>query len=328
MKKVMITGARGFIGSALCRKLLTFGVEVHAVSRRPSSQARHWRSGSAGGVDQGAGAPLVQWTADLVELEAVRALTKTIRPDVTIHLASQVTGSRSLHYVVPVLQNNLLATVNLLTASSECGANRVVLAGSFEEPDEMDGVPCSPYAAAKWAVSGYARMFGALYQSPIVTAKIYMVYGPDQPDQTKLVPYVITSLLRGDAPKLSSGTRVVDWVFVDDVVDGLIGCGQTPGIEGCTVELGSGVLTSIRDVVAQLSGLMPNVARPQFGVLPDRPFERSQKADISRSYELIGWRPHTRLPEGLARTVDWYRAQCEASSNGRDVCCDDARDVA
>jgi UDP-glucose 4-epimerase len=99
-------------------------------------------------------------------------------------------------------------------------------------------VPCSPYAAAKWSVSGYARMFRALYQIPVVIAKIFMVYGSGQTDHTKLIPYVILSLLRGEAPRLSSGVRLVDWIFVDDVVDGLIGCAQTHGIDGRTVEFG------------------------------------------------------------------------------------------
>jgi len=128
-----------------------------------------------------------------------------------------------------------MTAFNLLIAGAENSAGRMVLAGSFEEPDEVDTAPCSPYAAAKWAASGYARMFHALYQVPVVVAKIFMVYGPGQLDYTKLIPYVTLSLLRGEAPMLSSGARLVDWIYVDDVVDGLIGCAQAPGIEGRTV---------------------------------------------------------------------------------------------
>src|ERR1700761_9643747 len=112
VNKILITGARGFIGSVLCRKLLASGVEVHAVSRQPSSQVRDWWRASAEGVDPGADAASVQWwTADLAELEAVKTLYRAVRPDATLHLASQVTGSRSMEFVVPVLQNNLLTAL-------------------------------------------------------------------------------------------------------------------------------------------------------------------------------------------------------------------------
>ena len=245
------------------------------------------------------------WNADLVELEATRTLIQTIRPDATFHLASLVTGSRSLEKVVPIFRNNFMTAFNLLMATAENSAGRIVLAGSLEEPDEVNSVPCSPYAAAKWSASGYARMFHALYQTPIVIAKIFMVYGPGQSDHTKLIPYVTISLLRGEAPRLSSGLRSIDWIYVDDVVEGLIRCAEAPGIEGRTVELGSGEMLSIREVVQQLSELVPCTVDPEFGALPDRPFERFKKADIAESYRLTGWQPSTPLPAGLARTVEW-----------------------
>jgi nucleoside-diphosphate-sugar epimerase len=213
--------------------------------------------------------------------------------------------------VLPIFRNNFLTAFNLLIATAENSTGRVVLAGSFEEPDEVDSVPCSPYAAAKWSASGYARMFHALYQTPVVLAKIFMVYGPGQSDHTKLIPYVITSLLRGEPPRLSSGVRMVDWIYVDDLVDGLIACAQYPGIDGQTVELGSGEMFSIREVVQQLSDLATSTIDPQFGALPDRPLERVEKADIAGSYELIGWKPTTSLRAGLTRTVKWYKKQAE-----------------
>jgi UDP-glucose 4-epimerase len=312
MTKALVTGARGFIGSALCRRLIASGVEVHAVSRKPPADAKHWSRAFAGDMRHAARASTIQWwDADLVELEAVRSLIRTIRPDTTFHLASLVTGSRSLEMVLPIFENNFMTAFNLLMATAENSAGRIVLAGSFEEPDEVGSVPCSPYAAAKCSASGYARMFHALYQTPVVIAKIFMVYGPGQSDHTKLIPYVTMSLLRGEAPRLSSGIRLVDWIYVDDVVDGLIGCAQTPGIDGRTVEFGSGEMLSIREVVQQLSDLVACAVDPQFGALPDRPLERVKKADIAESYKLIGWRPSTSLRAGLACTVEWYKKQAE-----------------
>lgn len=304
IRRALITGASGFIGTALCGKLIASGVEVHGVSRDPpvGAETQH-RWG-----DHGAQASKIQWwKADLVELESVRSLIREIRPDATFHLGSLVTGSRSLEIVLPVFRNNFLTTLNLLVGTAENNAGRIVLAGSFEEPDERAPVPCSPYAAAKWSASGYAQMFHALYEVPVVIAKIFMVYGAGQWDHTKLIPYVTISRLRGEAPKLSSGGRLVDWVYVDDVVDGLIGCAQAPGIDGRTVELGSGKMHSIREIVEQLRDLVPCPVDPLFGALPDRPLERSKKADIAASYELICWQPSVSLAEGLTRTVEWYK---------------------
>ena len=281
LERVLVTGANGFIGTALCRRLIASGVEVHGVSRNPppGAHAQHWWRSVAGDIGHDAKVSEIQWwNADLVELEAARSLIRAIRPDAIFHLASLSIGSRSLEKVLTLFQDNFMTAFNLLISSAENSAGRMVLAGSFEEPDEVDSVPCSPYAAAKWAASGYARMFHALYQVPVVVAKIFMVYGPGQLDYAKLIPYVTLSLLREEAPKLSSGVRLVDWIYVDDVVDGLIGCAQTPGVEGRTVELGSGEMHSIREIVGQLADLIPSSVDPLFGALPDRPLERSQES--------------------------------------------------
>jgi UDP-glucose 4-epimerase len=316
IRRVLVTGASGFIGTALCRKLIASGVEVHGVSRSPPAGANTRNRSFAGDTILGTQAPKIHWwNADLVELEAARRLTRAVRPDATFHLASLVTGSRNLEMVLPTLQNNFMTAFNLLLSTAENGAGRIILAGSFEEPDELDSVPCSPYAAAKWSASGYARMFRALYKVSVVNAKIFMVYGPGQGDHTKLIPYVTTSLLRGEAPKLSSGIRLVDWIYVDDVVDGLVGCAQTPGIDGHTVELGSGEMHSIREIAEKLVDLVRCKVNPLFGALPDRPLERIQKADIAGSYELIGWQPSTSLEAGLTRTIQWYKKSLNSISN-------------
>jgi UDP-glucose 4-epimerase len=103
---------------------------------------------------------------------------------------------------------NQAAAVNLLTAVAKSApAARVVLAGSLEEPHQPDDLtPSSPYAAAKWAATAYARMFAALWDVRVSVVQIAMAYGPGQFDATKLVPYAALALLRGDAVRLSSGT--------------------------------------------------------------------------------------------------------------------------
>lgn len=310
MVKVLVTGARGFIGSQLCKRLAASGVELHAVSRRPPLDVAAWWQSIGGDLSNARRAAAIHWwNVDLIDMQAIRELIRTVRPDTTYHLASLVTGSRSLEIVLPILQNNFLTALNLLLATAESGAGRIVLAGSIEEPDDLDPIPCSPYAAAKGAASGYARMFAALYQTEVVIAKISMVYGPGQADLAKLVPYVTTAFLRGERPLLSSGVRAVDWICVDDVVDGLMVCAHATGAEGRAIDLGSGEVCTIREIVRQLRELVPGAPEPVFGAISDRPLERVAKADVASSYKLIGWNPSISLQAGLRRTVDWYRSR-------------------
>lgn len=301
-EKILITGASGFIGSHLCHRLLEDQGEVHAVYRTQpppeKSQAKWWR-------------------ADLSDAAAVRTLFRNIRPDVIFHLASHVKGAPNLEHVLPTFCSNLQSTINLLTLAAEIGCRRMVLTGSLAEPEPENGelFPSAPYAAAKWASSGYARMFHALYKLPVVIARVFMVYGPAQQDLTKLIPYVTLSLLRGEIPKITSGERLVDWIYVSDVVDGFIALGQAPGVDGATIDLGSGMLVSIREIVQQLAAVVDRGAKVEFGALPDRPLEPTRLSDPAETFARIGWKPRVSLREGLERTVDWYRAQLERSAD-------------
>jgi nucleoside-diphosphate-sugar epimerase len=160
-------------------------------------------------------------------------------------------------------------------------------------------------------------MFHALYGLPVVTARIFMVYGPGQRDLGKLVPYTVLALLRGERARFSSGRRPVDWVYVDDVVDGLIALAAAPGIEGERLDLGSGELVTVREVAERLAAIAGPAAAAAglgFGELADRPFEPSPGAGVERTLELAGWRPAVSLDDGLRRTFEWYR---EAMREGR-----------
>jgi UDP-glucose 4-epimerase len=292
-KKALVSGASGFIGAHLCRRLLNDGAEVHGISRSDRSRDEH-------GV--------FWWRGDLAEAGAVRSILTAVRPDLIFHLASHVAGARDRELVGPTFRSNLLSTVNLLDVASEVGCERVLLAGSLEEPEPGNphATPCSPYAAAKWASGAYARMFHALYQLPVVICRLFMVYGPEQQDLRKLIPYTILSLLRGEPPNLMSGRRVIDWIYVEDVVDGFLAAAAAGGIEGRTVDLGSGSLIPVRTVVEKLVYLINPRIEPRFGALADRPLEQVRVADVANSLDLIGWKPTVSLEEGLKRTADWY----------------------
>lgn len=292
--KVLVTGASGFIGLALTRRLVEAGAEVHGIYRRSRP------------VDSVGGK---WWQCDLTDLVATRHLMNSIRPEVVFHLASHVAGSRELSAVAPTLQSNFLSTVNLLTVL-DGNCRRIVLTGSMEEPVAAGDwpVPSSPYAAAKLAANAYGRMFHRLYGTPVVILRLFMVYGPGQLDLTKLVPYTILSLLSERPPKLSSGRRRVDWVYVDDVVEAYLAAGLAPpAVDGGAFDIASGELVTVRAVVERVTQLINPTLRPQFGATPDRAHEQEPTADLRPAAEQLHWRPRTPLTDGLARTVEWYR---------------------
>lgn len=294
----LVTGASGFLGSNLCQRLVDSGAEVHATSRaaRTSDDDR-----------------LRWWQSDLASDESARALVREIRPDVIFHLAGQVSAAPDVSLVVPAFRSLLASTLNLLAAVEELGGARVVLTGSLTEPrssgDEV--VPSSPYAAAKWASTAYARMFHALYGTPAVIVRPFMTYGPGQ-NPEKLVPHVILSLLRGASPKLASGRWSADWVYVDDVIDGFLLAATRAGIDGKTIDLGSGELTSTREIVEKVVARIDPRIDPEFGALPDRPAEEVRIADVTAAKAALGWEPRTSLDRGLEQTIAWYRDRSRA----------------
>jgi len=294
---VAVTGSTGFIGSHLVARLGQLGAEVHGMARskqEPASPA--FRSHEL----------------DLRDYAAVTAKLKAIAPEYVFHLAGHVTGNTDLKHVMPAFESNLASTVNILCACVDTGsgARRVVTTGSLVEPspNDQDAVPSSPYAAAKWGSSSYTRMFHALYGLPTNIARVFMVYGPGQRDESKLVPYVVRSLLSGKAPEISSGQRLIDWIFVTDVVEGFLSIASSPGIEGQSVDLGSGQLISTRDLILKICGMVDASVAPRFGALPDRRMEPLRIADVARTFEQTGWRPSTPIDVGLSVVIDHYRA--------------------
>jgi UDP-glucose 4-epimerase len=143
-----------------------------------------------------------------------------------------------------------------------------------------------------------------------------MTYGPGQ-DERKLVPYVIRSLLEEKAPQLSSGRQQIDWIYIDDVIEGFVAAAQAPDIEGQTIDLGSGKLVPIRAVVADLMTVIGSKVQPIFGALPDRPLERPRTANIADAYQKLGWMASTPLAAGLERTTEWYRERLNDSATAR-----------
>ena len=291
--KILITGASGFIGAKLANTLIKTGAIVYGVSRKQQKE------------DAG----IIWKTGDLSDSKFVDELVQKIDPDYIFHLASHVVGSRNIEYVQTTFDDNLVSTLNILKAIKDGNCKRLIITGSLEEGDkeEMEVTPSSPYAASKIAASNYARMFYSLYDTPVAIATLFMVYGPGQKDLNKLVPYVIGKIKDQEAPEVSSGVREIDWIFVDDVVKGLIKMMKAPGIDGKSVEIGSGQLISIKSFVILLAKLMNPEILPKFGAVKDRKKEQVRVANVSVTKKLISWEAETSVESGLLQAIDYYK---------------------
>ena len=293
-RRVMVTGASGFLGRHLCRRLTEFDAELFA----------------AGRGDQPDGIPTKHWCRfNWADSSQVQQAVAKVKPEILFHLAGVADGRRGREWVLPTLHGNLTATVHLLTAVADLGCQRILLAGSLEEPTENElatNPPDSPYAAAKFATSLYADLFRRLYALPVLTARIFMTYGPGQPSH-KLIPSVISTLLRKGSLQIESGERLVDWIYVDDTVEGLLSLAALSNPQSSTYDVGWGQLYSVRDVVQRLANLLEGTVPLEFAETSQRGAERVAAANLEQTKIATGWSPQITLDQGLARTVESIR---------------------
>jgi UDP-glucose 4-epimerase len=284
-KRILITGAGGFIGRKLAMQLVKKGAEVHGTSRAERSNDR---------------LPITWWQGSFEDIDTGRSIMNKARPDIIFHLSGMVTAVNRMENILPAYHSLLTSTVNLLTLAGSQNCERILIIGSSNEPVGMD--PNSPYAAAKCASSMYGRLFNRLYDLPVVIARPFVGYGPGQPAD-KLIPYVISQLINGQPPKLSSGTWKTDWIYIDDLVEGVLRCALVAGIEGCTIDIGTGQLASVREIVEKIVIFLEPSMTPQFGALPDRFSEHTPVANTAYAWDKIRWKASVSLNEGLKRTV-------------------------
>lgn len=300
-RSVVVTGGTGFIGRHLCRSLVERGAKVTVLSRSADNEGM-----SSFGLEHVAclRTSLLETASEPAEAgnDAWRSLFEELEPEVVFHLAGLVKGTRDRSAVLPMLHANTELAVRLMDAAVHVECSRFVQAGSLEEPGDLSSTPASPYAVSKLAASAYARLFSGHYGLSTAVARIFMVYGPGPQDQNKLVPYVIRRLLAGDALELSDGLRPVDWIFVEDVAEGLVALAHS---EADQADLGTGQLHTVRAVVERIADQIDFDGVLPFGSRSDREQERVRCADLEGS--ALGWRPSTDLETGLERTIDWFR---------------------
>jgi UDP-glucose 4-epimerase len=293
--KVLITGASGFLGGHLVERLAAAGARLHLISRSPAPS----------------GLPGCWHQQDLSDARETEGLLRRIEPELIFHLTSESRGGTELDNVLPTFRNDLTCAVNCLVAATRVRCRRTIIIGSLEEPDGQFGIgsaaraSLTPYAVAKYASHIYADFFRVAYGLPVVMVILFMTYGPRQ-KPFKFIPYVILTLLAGKQPRLSSGKRLVDWIYVDDAIDCLVAAGTASDVDGKTFDVGSSELVSIASVANLIASLIPGSKEILFGAEADRG-QDERVSNIAPAAQFLGWHPRTPLRQGLEATIDWYR---------------------
>lgn len=307
--RVLVTGATGFIGSHLVRRLVDDGVDVHALSSVVSS------------VYPVRLAPLrdriTLHGGNLMDRSAMDSVVADARPTHVFHLGAYTHVGKSWQRVDECIQTNVQGTVNLLRALEGRGYERFVYFGTSEiygdvdVPFREDAVvnPISPYSVSKYAGERFCRMFHQGRGWPVVMIRAFNAYGPAQtPD--RVIPEIIGRALRGDELKMTTGRQTREFNYVDDLVDGVVRAGTVEGIDGVVFNLGCGEEISMRDLATMILDLLDNPIAAKFGELPERPTEIPRMfCDNTRARELLGWKPQHTLRNGLEKTIEWYRSE-------------------
>lgn len=297
----LITGAAGFLGSSLANQLSREGHLVRGLDDL-----------SAG--DPKALGPDVHFTrGDLSDRPKLWTLLQEV--DVVYHLAARVSVPESILYPRDYNNANVGGTVALMEAMRDVGVRRVVLASSGavygdlgEQPlkESMTPNPRSPYAVSKLAAEYYVRTIGGLWGIETVSLRIFNAYGPGQhlpASHPPVVPHYLKQAQRGGTLVVhGDGTQTRDYVYVDDVVSGMVAAATAPNVDGLVINIGSGRETSINELIKCVQEVTGSKAEIIYSPKTSGGVSRLC-ADVALAREKLNYRPSIELEEGLRITL-------------------------
>ena len=299
--RILLTGATGFIGSHVARLLTQRGHDVHAPVR-PHSDLRRL---------QDIAPSLTMYPGDLRSLGEANSCLESIRPEVCVHLAWYAEPGKYLASMenVRVLRDSAQLAARL----AELGCRRFVGAGTCLEYDPSLGylsetslaAPQSPYAATKLALYHALEAIRGAGAMEFAWLRLFYLYGPWEDDR-RLVPFVISSLLRNEVAKVTLGVQVRDFLHVRDVAAAVVAVVEAD-VYG-PVNVGSGEPVTVRDVITEIGALLGAREQVAFGAVEPRTGDpKFMCANNDRLVTNTDWLPSYSLREGLADTVEWWR---------------------
>jgi UDP-glucose 4-epimerase len=312
-RRALVTGAAGFIGASLARRLLDEGHDVHVLVR-PGSDG--WRLRDIRGE-------LNEHRADLRHPETVCRAVQATRPDWVFHLAAH--GAYSWQTDTQgIFDSNALGTLHLLDACVERGFEAFVHAGSSSEyglkdhaPSENEAPePDSDYAVAKVTATMLCRQRAALHRLRVTTLRLYSVYGPWE-DPRRLMPTLVAYGRRGELPPLVDPETARDFVHIEDVCEAfLLAARARVSAPGAIYNVGSGKQTTLREVVDAARKALDIAAEPSWGSHEARPWDTSVwVADPVKIARELDWRARWDLERGIKQLADWIGAHDELAGH-------------
>jgi dTDP-glucose 4,6-dehydratase len=313
-KRVLVTGAGGFIGSHLAERLVELGARVRALV--------HYNAlGTWGWLDQSPMKGEMEVVAgDIRDRDSVREAMQNV--DIVFHLAALIAIPYSYHAPLSYVQTNVEGTLNVLQMARELSVERIVHTSTSEvygtaryapidEQHPLQGQ--SPYSASKIGADKMAEAFHLSFGVPVVTVRPFNTFGPRQSARA-VIPTIITQVLAGDTVRLGNLHPTRDLSYVANTVDGFVSAASAPEVIGQTINLGSGQEISIGDlaqVIASLMGKAITVKSEAQRVRPDGSEVDRLLADTTAAQRLLGWQPKVSLEEGLRRTIGWIHEHRE-----------------
>jgi nucleoside-diphosphate-sugar epimerase len=310
-KNIIVTGGTGFVGANLVERLVKEGHNVHLLVR---PEYKDWRIRDL--------LPHLRiHIINLLDSELVRTTVAAIRPDWVFHLAAYGAYSWQDNFN-EAIQTNFLCTVNLVEACREVGFEAFVNTGSSSEygfkdhaPAETEWIdPNSYYAVTKASATLFCRYTAHRYNICIPTLRLYSVYGPFE-DRDRLIPNAILHGLKGKLPPLADPEIVRDFIYVRDVEKAyLLLASQANAKAGEVYNLGTGIQTSLREVVALAKQVLNLSIEPQWGTMRNRAWDTSIWKANNASILGLGWRPEYTFEQGFRQTVEWFQNRPELLS--------------
>lgn len=311
-KRVLVTGAGGFIGSHLIEYLVTQGAKVRAFLRYTSSNSY----GQLDDLSETVKENLEIYKGEVREFDSVKGAMKNM--DIVFNLAALVGIPYSYQHPFEVFETNTLGILNILSIARDMKLERIVHTSTSEvygsalyvPIDEKHPLqPQSPYSASKIAADAIAMSFYYSFGMPVSVIRPFNTYGPRQSARA-IIPTIILQLIKENEISLGSLEPKRDFTFVKDTVYGFIKIAESPNSIGEVINIGSSSEISVRDLAEKIAHILGKELRVNIDKTRIRPQQSEVKrllASNKKAEELVGWKPGYTLDEGLKETVEFYK---------------------
>lgn len=303
--KVFITGISGYVGAGLARRLLGEGCEVHGLVR---PAANLWRL-------ENIKTSIILHDGDLLDKESMMRAVFTAKPDTVFHLGTY--GSYPTQKdKEKILETSVLSTLWLLEAAQKIGVKMFVNTGTSSEyglkdhPMREDEIiaPNSFYAVGKAAQTLLGQHFAHEEKLPVVTLRLFSVYGPPYEEPARLVPTVILNALQSKDILLSNPRIARDFTYIDDVIDAHIIAAKRPDLSGQVFNVGTGIQNTLEQLVDAILAETKSSSKVVIGAYEGRNFDAfTWVADIGKTEKLLGFSPRFNLVNGLKESIVWLK---------------------